>query len=296
VYIPLILETEASLKGEAFFILFLLLGMFFIVLGLEKKYIPIWLLAGFCLGLAALSRSVLIYFIPVLSISLLATPIMAVKRRILNIGLTILTIAVVMTPWIVRNFNVYNAFIPGVTLSGYNLYRHNHILEKDGYFRYVYNKEMKAAQQRLLEDNADILRGDENEYEMDQFYRQEAIEIILANPFRYLLLSLYRFIPLWTNYGVRYGYISDLTWNISALVNLFFLALAGFSIVRRRGIRPPKIIPVVTLLFFYTLSYMLVNARMRFIIPLIPFVLVFTSDQIIYLATNSKLRSNRDIK
>ncbi len=41
---------------------------------------------------------------------------------------------------------------------------------------------------------------------------------------------------------------------------------------------------------------MLVNARMRFIIPLIPFILVFTSDQIIYLATNSKLRSNRDIK
>lgn len=98
VYIPLILETEASLKGEAFFILFLLLGMFFIVLGLEKKYVSIWLLSGFCLGLAALSRSVLIYFIPVLSISLLATPIMAVKRRILNISLTILTFAVVMTP------------------------------------------------------------------------------------------------------------------------------------------------------------------------------------------------------
>jgi len=291
VYIPLILETEASLKGEAFFILFLLLGMFFIVLGLEKKYILVWLLAGFCLGLAALSRSVLIYIIPILGIVLLLTPIMAVKRRILNIGLTILAFVVVMTPWTVRNFNVFHAFIPGVTLSGYNLYRHNHILEKDGYLRYVYNKEMKAAQRRLLEDNSDILRGDENEYEMDQFYRQEALEIILANPFRYLLLSLYRFIPLWTNYGVRYGYISDLTWNISGLVNLVFLALAGFSIFRRRGIRPPEIIPIVTLLFFYTLSYMLVNARMRFIIPLIPFVLVFTSDQIIYLA--SKLRSTR---
>lgn len=36
-YIPLILETEASLKGEAFIIIFLLLGMFFIVLGLKKS-------------------------------------------------------------------------------------------------------------------------------------------------------------------------------------------------------------------------------------------------------------------
>ena len=130
---------------------------------------------------------------------------------------------------------------------------------------------------------------------MDQFYRQEAMEIIIANPFRYLLLSLYRFIPLWTNYGVRYGYISDLTWNISALVNLVFLALAGFSVVRRRGVRPPLIIPIVTLILFYTLSYMLVNARMRFIIPLIPFVLIFTSDQTISLATNLKLKSNRGI-
>jgi hypothetical protein len=295
VYIPLILETEASLKGEAFFILFLLLGMFFIVLGLKKKHMLIWLLAGFCLGLAALSRSVVIYFIPILSISLLVTPILAVKRRILNIGLIIVAFVVVMTPWTVRNFNVFNAFIPGVTLSGYNLYRHNHILENDGYLRYVYNREMKAAQKNLLEDNVDILRGDENEYEMDQFYRQEAMEIIIANPFRYLLLSLYRFIPLWTNYGVRYGYISDLTWNISALVNLVFLALAVFSIFRRRGVRPPEIIPIVTLILFYTLSYMLVNARMRFIIPLIPFVLIFTSDQIISLATNLKLKSNRGI-
>lgn len=296
VYVPLILETEASIKGEAFFILFLLLGMFFIILGLGKKNISIWLVAGLCLGLAALSRSVLIYFIPVLSIGLLVTPIMAVKRRILNIGLTILAFVVVMTPWTVRNFNVFKAFVPGVTLNGYNLYRHNHILEEDGYLRYVYNREMKPAQQQLLEDNVGILRGDENEYEMDQFYRHEALKIILANPFRYLLLSLYRFIPLWTNYGVRYGYISDLTWNISGLVNLVFLAFAGFSIFRRRGIRPPEIIPIVTLIFFYQLSYMLVNARMRFIIPLIPFILVFTSDQIIYLAMKSKLRSNRNIK
>ncbi|UCD42773.1 MAG: glycosyltransferase family 39 protein [Chloroflexota bacterium] len=294
VYVPLILETEASLKGEAFFIVFLLLGMFFIVLGMGKKNILIWLVAGFCLGLAALSRSVLIYFIPVLSIALLITPIMTVKRRLMNIGLTILAFVVVLTPWTIRNFNAFNAFIPGVTLSGYNLYRHNHILEDDDYLRYVYNREMKAAQRQLLEDNADILRGDENEYEMDQLYRQEAMEIILANPFRYLLLSLYRFIPLWTNYGVRYGYISDLTWNISGLVNLIFLGLAIFSLVRRRGMRPPEIIPIVMLLFFYTVSYMLVNARMRFIIPLIPFVLVFTSDQIIYLA--SKFRSTGDIE
>jgi 4-amino-4-deoxy-L-arabinose transferase-like glycosyltransferase len=259
-----------------------------------KKNILIWLVAGFCLGLAALSRSVLIYFIPVLSIALLITPIMTVKRRLMNIGLTILAFVVVLTPWTIRNFNAFNAFIPGVTLSGYNLYRHNHILEDDDYLRYVYNREMKAAQRQLLEDNADILRGDENEYEMDQLYRQEAMEIILANPFRYLLLSLYRFIPLWTNYGVRYGYISDLTWNISGLVNLIFLALAIFSLVRRRGMRPPEIIPIVMLLSFYTVSYMLVNARMRFIIPLIPFVLVFTSDQIISLA--SKFRSTGDIE
>jgi hypothetical protein len=295
-YVPLILETEASLKGEAFFILFLLLGMLSIVLGMRKKHILIWLVAGSCLGLAALSRSVLIYFIPVLCLALLVTPIMTVRRRLLNIGLTILAFVVVMTPWTVRNFNAFNAFIPGVTLSGYNLYRHNHILEDDGYLRYVYNREMKAAQKQLLEENADILRGDENEYEMDQIYRQEAVKIILANPFRYLLLSLYRFIPLWTNYGVRYGYISDVTWNISGLVNLIFLSLASISLVRRRGKRPPEIIPIATLIIFYTLSYMLVNARMRFIIPLIPFVLVFTSDQIIYLALKSKFRAIANIE
>jgi len=293
VYVPLILETEASLKGEAFFILFLLLGMLFITIGLEKKHVLLWLVVGVCLGFAALSRSALIYLFPVLCISLLVTPIMTVKRRILNVGLTILAFMVVLTPWTVRNYNVFHAFIPGVTLGGYNLYRHNHILEEDGYLRYVYNREMKAAQKQLLEDNADILRGDENEYEMDQLYRREAIKIILANPFRYLLLSLYRFFPLWTNYGVRYGFISDLTWNISGFVNLVFVALAGFSIVRRRGVRPPEIIPFVALLFFYTLSYMLVNARMRFIIPIIPFILVFASDQIFYLVMNLKLRSFR---
>ena len=292
-YLPLVLEVEASLKGEAIFSFFLGLGMAVILLALDRQRVGLWLLAGFFLGLAALSRSVLIYFIPVLLLILLLLPGTSSKRRMANSLVLVLSFTLTLTPWVRRNYQTFNAFIPGVTLSGYNLYRHNYYIGTEDPFHYVYNDEIEAVQEILLEENVGFLSGSEDEYQMDRFYASLALDVITANPSRYLLLSAYRFIPLWTNFGVRYGFISDLTWNLSGIGNLAFLALALVSMARRRFHRPPKIIPIIALILFFTLSHMLVNARMRFVIPAIPYVIAFACDQLVFWADSRKLAGTR---
>jgi hypothetical protein len=281
-YTPLIATSELSMEAESIFTFLLMVGILALLYGLDKGRWFYWVIAGLSLGLAALSRSSLLYVTPAVVLSTFLVPWEDWRRRLTNGVLALLAFSLVLTPWVVRNWVVFDAFVPGVTLSGYNLYRHNHIIAKDDYLYYVYSPEMREAQERIIAMRPD-LRGDENEAEMDQVYREEAVKIIRDHPGRYLLLSLYRFIPLWTNLDVRYGLIPDVFWHFAAAENLTLLGLAVAAVIRRRAIRPRTMLPILGLIALYTLGYMLVNARLRFVVPIMPFVIALSADQIVHL-------------
>ncbi len=288
-YAPLTATSELSLEAEPFFTFFLTLGVLFVLFGLEKRRARDWLVAGVGFGAAALSRSSMLYFLPFLIGISLFFPGAPFRRRLQNAGLLTLVLVLVFSPWLIRNYRVFNAFVPGVTLSGYNLYRHNHILADGDPPHYVYSTELKEAQAGLLAARTD-LRGDENEAEMDRVYQEEALRIIRAHPVRYLELSLYRFIPLWTNLGVRYGLIPDAFWNLAAVENLILLALAIPAVIRRRAVHPRALLVILGLVGFYNVIYVMVNARMRFLVPVMPFVIALAADQLVFMADRIRLK------
>jgi 4-amino-4-deoxy-L-arabinose transferase-like glycosyltransferase len=290
-YAPLTATSELSLEAEPFFTFFLALGVLFTLYGLEKWRARDWLVAGIGFGAAALSRSSMLYFLPLLVGISLFLPTAPLRLRLRNTGLLALMLVLIFSPWVIRNYRVFNAFVPGVTLSGYNLYRHNHILADGDPPHYVYSTELKETQADLLATRTD-LRGDENEAEMDRVYQEEALRIIRAHPVRYLELSLYRFIPLWTNLGVRYGLIPDAFWNLAAVENLILLALALPAVFRRRAIHPRALLLILGLVGFYNVIYVMVNARMRFLVPVMPFVIALAADQLIFSADRFRLKSN----
>ena len=131
---------------------------------------------------------------------------------------------------------------------------------------------------RLIEDHPE-LRG--NEHEMGAFYRAEALSIIRAHPKRYLQLSLLRFLGVWT--PVRDYRLDRLPAEIGILgaANLVLLALAVATALRRRLVSPRVLLPIVLLIACYTVGHMLVNARMRYVGPLIPLVVVLAAEQIL---------------
>ncbi len=180
-------------------------------------------------------------------------------------------------------------FCPRGDLSGYNLYRHNHILADGDSPHYVYAQELKEAQVELLAPQSD-LRGDENEADMDRVYQEEALKIIQAHPGRYLALSLNRFIPLWTNLGVSYGIIPDAFWNLAAAENLALLLFGTLAAIRRRAARPRSLLVLLGLVGLYMVNYMLVNARMRFIVPVMPYVIALAADQLVFFADRLRVK------
>jgi hypothetical protein len=116
-------------------------------------------------------------------------------------GLVIL----LMAPWLIRNKIVLGRPILGSSLIGYNLYRMNYMIGTGDYFRHVGGAEGLAATQALLTRRTDLM-GVENEAQMDLIYRDEAIAVIRTHPKQYLLLSAYRFLPLWFNWGYPEAY------------------------------------------------------------------------------------------
>jgi 4-amino-4-deoxy-L-arabinose transferase-like glycosyltransferase len=268
IYVPAI-RLGSRLQAETICIFLLSLAMLAVISGISSGRLRTWLLAGLSLGLAAQSREALVYFPFVL---VLFVPLITAggrRQRLLQAGALLFAFSITLTPWIVRNALVFHGFVPGGTLNGYNLYRHNYLVAGENYLRHVRMQEAIVAVEHLLNRRTD-LRGNLNEFEMDRVYRQEAIKIIQAHPVRYLHLSLYRFLLLFR--------MNEL--GLAGLTHIVFLPLAVATVLRRHFLEPPGMVPVVLLIAYYTAGHMLVNASIRYIVPMMPFVMVLTADQL----------------
>jgi hypothetical protein len=148
------------------------------------------------------------------------------------------------------------------------------------YFRHVGGAEGLLATHALLDRRTD-LRGIENEAQMDVVYRDEAIGLIRAHPKEYILLSTYRFLPLWFNWGYAEAYgrnPSTMDYVIMALQGLLLvLALVGFA----RNLWQTW--PLWGSTLALCLIYMAVDSRLLYLTPVMPLVISLSAGGGIYL-------------
>jgi hypothetical protein len=175
-----------------------------------------------------------------------------------------------LAPWMLRNRQVFGQWVVGSTLTGYNVLRHNHHLGSDDLYRYIAAEEAEPVTRGVLDQHTE-LTGRENEAQVDQVYRAEGKERIAAHRLDHLKLSLWRAIPLWTNWGVNQAYGED--WgksdSLMLLEQVFLLVffLVGLRMLGTKGWLPAALVGI------FCLSHMLVVARMRYLIPLMPIVI-----------------------
>ena len=277
---PHLARLELYPREETLFAALTCLGVLLAVVAARGERRSLWLLTGAALGAASLCRAALVYFPPILAVAALWIAPGSARRRGAAAALLLLGFALVLTPWIARNYAAFDAFVPGGSLTGYNLYRHNHILTGDDYLRYVRGDEAERALDELLARRPD-LRGDEDEPRMDRVYREEALAIIRAHPLRYAHLSLYRAVPLLTDRGVNPTPLPTF-WQIVNLENLALVLLAGWAVARRvpalvHG-RERVFLILVLLLGYYTAGHMLANAKLRYAVPVLPLFMVLAAD------------------
>jgi 4-amino-4-deoxy-L-arabinose transferase-like glycosyltransferase len=272
IYLPA-LELIPQVSGDLFAALCITLGILFTLRARKTRSTLHWIVAGVALGLAILSRSAtLVIALLVIGGQTIESwrqhlkPKDIIRPALLLSGLVIL----IMVPWLIRNRLALGSSILGSSLTGYNLYRHNYMIGKNQYFRYVGPEEAAHAIKDLISRRPD-LRGDENEAEMDLIYRGEALRIIKAHPAQYALLSAYRFLPLWFDWKIAeaYGRPTNRYGYLIMILQAMLLILALVGIKKRASLTWPLWGSILAI----SLAYMAVDARLLYVMTVMPLVI-----------------------
>ena len=206
--VPVVKEITND-SGDLAAAFFLSIGIWSFQQGRRKPLGRYWILSGVLLGLASLSRTVLLGVSIGLGFGLLFERLKITshswRERLAPVGLFFASISLVVAPWIVRNDVVFGVPVVGSTLTGYNVYRMNFIVANSDFFlHYVGPEEGDRALSSLIQQSN--LSGTENEAQMQAVYMKAGVQTILQHPFQYLCLSVYRFLPLWFNASVKAAY------------------------------------------------------------------------------------------
>jgi 4-amino-4-deoxy-L-arabinose transferase-like glycosyltransferase len=272
IYLPA-LELIPQVSGDLFAALCVSLGILFTLRARKSQRTLDWLIAGICLGFAVLSRSATLVIAAVVvggqifdGLRLRCQPKNILKPALLVSSLIVLS----MMPWLMRNKVALGRPILGSSLTGYNLYRHNYMISENQYLRYVGPEEGAQVIANLISQRSD-LHGNENEAQMDLIYRNEALQIIKSHPKEYLLVSAYRVLPLWFDWKIaeayghptnRYGYTVMLL-----QVSLLILAVLGL----RKNLS--RTWPLWGSILAISAVYMAVDARLLYVMPVMPLVI-----------------------
>jgi 4-amino-4-deoxy-L-arabinose transferase-like glycosyltransferase len=225
-----------------------------------------WALFGLVWGLIALSDPALCLFLPVCGIwILLGVPRSAVwPRQILSATLAALVFIGCLAPWTVRNFRVFDHFVPLRANFGVELYLGNGpgatglLMEYDHPFQ-------APDQFRLYSEMGEIAYS--------QWRGALAKRVIAADPARFAVLCVKRFYYFWFSVphpgdeGFLNEYGRNLNYQFTSLVGLFGLALA-----LRRRVPASGLFAWAFVLLPLTYYFVTVHARFRH--PLEPLITI----------------------
>jgi 4-amino-4-deoxy-L-arabinose transferase-like glycosyltransferase len=272
IYIPAH-KLVSQVSGDLLAALLVGLGILFTMRARKNRNPRDWYIAGASLGLAVVTRSATL----VIAVVVIGGVALESWQRRLNwrerfAPVLILSSLVILliAPWLIRNKIVLGRPVLGSSLIGYNLYRHNYLIGTNNYWHYVGGAEALAATQTLLARRTDLI-GIENEAQMDLIYRDEAIKLIRTYPAQYIVLSVYRFLPLWFNWGYPEAYGREPTRIDYAVMALQGILLILALLQARRGLwqRWPLWGSILAICFVY----MAVDSRLLYLTPVMPLLI-----------------------
>jgi 4-amino-4-deoxy-L-arabinose transferase-like glycosyltransferase len=258
--------------------------------------------SGALLGVATLARPSMQFF-PLLLLPVLWWALNGQWRQVISaFTLACLSFAAVLSPWAMRNYIVFNAFIPASSYSGVPLYESNFALGEADYLRQRSSEDGTASIRNLLEarfgpvpNATDLgsyakLKG-LNELEVNKIASREVVKLVREYPDRYALLSIVRFFRVWFHHRfvnfVILGEPLPKAWLIAAF-NGFLLALAGAAVIWFRGPWVWPAVFLVVLIAYSSAIYAATNAVGRYSVPMMPYVMVFAAYTIIQLLTKPR--------
>jgi hypothetical protein len=270
---PMLLIFPIALATENLFFLLVLVSVFVLLklteLNLNFRLSTFYfLLSGFLLGLAALTRSVIL---PFAGLAILWIWFSLKQRR----GAVLAALALVLTimPWIVRNSFLTGKLTGIETSMGYNLYVGYHP-QSTGTFAFGPSLDLLS----IIDDKA-----------RDEIGTQKAIEFIKQDPARFPYLAIRR-LGYFFNLELRaftYFYVNDFLGFIPPfLLAIILIVLAlPFAIVSLSSVFGaaslswnPKTILLAFLFVGYLPPHVFILSEERFHLTLIPFFAILAAN------------------
>jgi len=199
---------------------------------------------------------------------------------------SIIIYIILLSPWWIRNYTIFNQFVPFTTSSSLVLFVGNNPLNQDG-----------GCELSLYKDTEPYttIENIKNELVRSSRYKEEAVRYIAGNKeafIKMVITKFKRFYSIVPNSEVYsawyYKYVSVLTYGV-------FLFFALVSIVKNVSIFN-RLVPVYTLAVYITLIHIVFISSIRYRLPLEQFMILLSTPVITSLLSYLRSKSTHMFK
>lgn len=258
IFYPPFVKSAGLLLTELIFTFLLCLIVFYLLKIRQNLKLKNCIILGFLLGIAALTKSVMILF-PFFT---MAVFVYSRERHFLDrlkgSVAMLLFFSLSITPWIVRNYDVYHSFVPISAESGLGLYS-SYCPGGGGTFGFIASPDDPV----VVEANrisSPVLRS--------RFFIKKTFEFIVNNPRKILELELKKILYLWAPFD----------WEITGgrWFNFLYVAMLPFFIlgffIRARDFR--KDLPLFLPIIYFQIMTLIFYGSPRFRLPIEPYLFI----------------------
>lgn len=265
---------NVALMTETYFIVCVLLALHLSLELKEKPTLGRWVGLGLTLGAATLLRQTILIFVPFL-LTWLFIELKNGPVRWWQFSIPIVVMTLMIAPWTIRNYVVYQEFLPLNSNVGYALYASN-------------NPHLGTdwRNENIVVPIPEELSG-QNEAQMNNALTQKGVEFILADPGRYIWLTLDKsleYFKFWPS--EESSIISNLTRVLSFGLFLPFMLL-GLYLSRSRW---RSFAVLYLFIVVHTGIHLLSWPAPRYRLPVDAVLMVFAGLTLIELAKQLKSR------
>jgi len=260
---PFFIFYNGFLLTETLFVFLVVSSIWAAERSLDEPGIRPAVAVGVSLGLAGLCRPTMELFVPILFVVMfLSGSGRDGARPSANAGMTVrkmlvigVAFVVTLSPWVIRNYRLFHAFIPGTTMGGRVFWEGNNPYSEGGPSSYFpYEDDSIREPERYA-----ILYG-------------KTREVIRDDPGRFVWLLGHKFMRFWNLVPNASGFAKPLYRWVSVLsfgiLMPFFLLGFWWTLADRR------VWMIHALIVFFTAFHMVFLASIRYRVPIEPFYII----------------------
>lgn len=267
---PTLIFYSGEIVTEYLFTFLMVLFIYSFLKFIKDFSIKWTIMCGMVLGLSLLTRPVLVFFPAIIVFWVLSIRKLGLLETTYKLSIMFLLTSLLLTPWVIRNYRIFNAFVPFNTSGGHDFYVSNY--PKGDGTASILNEDVI----KFIQETNDAYP---DEIERNRYYYKKAIENIRNDPVSFIKLiakKLGRFWALYPHTSKRDIIVSLLSFGVMVP---FFIYGMIYSIFMKRESLIFFVIILYNTLFYSILFY----GSTRFRFPLEPYIIIYGALGLVHL-------------